>query len=218
MVAPGRRKGPFSLTPVVAVLIAVNVAVFLFTRAHPTWQLDYAQIPPEVAHGQLYRLLTAAFLHENFTHLLFNMASLLAVGPPVERAMGRGRFLVLYLLAAVGGSVCAFAFGPALVIGVGASGAIFGVFGAWFSLARASRADTGVIVFLIGILLAYSFYDPRIDWRAHVGGLVTGLAVAAVMAAAARWPHPVRWATEATLVVALTSLFWTLVVLRSAQL
>ncbi|HEX3541067.1 MAG TPA: rhomboid family intramembrane serine protease [Acidimicrobiales bacterium] len=217
-VAPGRRERFLTLTPVVAVLIAVNVAVFLLTRAHPTWQVHYAQIPSAVAHGQVYRLFTAAFLHENVTHLLFNMASLLAVGPPVERAMGRGRFLVLYLLAAVGGSVCAFVFGPALVIGVGASGAIFGIFGAWFSLARASRADTGVIVLLIGILLAYSFYDPRIDWRAHVGGLVTGVAVAAVMAAAAHWPRPIRLVTEAALVAAMTSFFWTLVVQRSSQL
>ena len=217
-VAPARREGPLSLTPVVAVLIAANVAVFLLTRAHPTWQIDYAQIPSEVARGQLYRLFTAAFLHESVTHLLFNMVSLLAVGPPVERAMGRGRFLVLYLLAAVGGSVCAYVFGPPLVIGVGASGAIFGIFGAWFSLARAWRADTAVIVLLIGILLAYSFYDPRIDWRAHVGGLVTGVAVGAVMAAAARWPRPVRWFTEAAFVLASTSLLWTLVVLRSAQL
>lgn len=214
--APQHRQG--RLTPVVGALVAVNVVVLLLTSVHRTWEFDYAQIPAAVAHGQAYRLLTAAFIHENLTHLVFNMASLLAMGPPVERAIGRQRFLVLYMVAALGGSVCSFLLGPAFVAGVGASGAILGIFGAWFSLARASRSDTGVIMMLIAVLLAYSFYDTTIDWRAHVGGLVVGGAIGAVYAYAARRPARMRVALETTAVLALLGLLGALVLFRAAQL
>jgi membrane associated rhomboid family serine protease len=209
---------PRRVITVVGALVAINVAVFLLTSIHRTWEFDYAQIPAAVAHGEAYRLLTAAFIHENLTHLVFNMASLLAMGPPVERAIGRQRFLVLYMVAALGGSVCSFLLGPVFVAGVGASGAILGIFGAWFSLTRASRSDTGVVMMLIAVLLAYSFYDTTIDWRAHVGGLVVGAAIGAAYAYAARRPARVRVALETGAVVALLGLLGALVVFRAAQL
>lgn len=204
------------LTPVVAALIVVNVVAFVLTSLHRTWALDFAQIPPFIAHGQVYRLLTAAFVHENLPHLLFNMAALYMTGPPVEEALGPKRFLGLYLLAALGGSVCSFVLGPVFVAGLGASGAIFGIFGAWFSLARAQRSETAVIVLVIAIMLAYSFYDTGIDWRAHVGGLVTGVVVGAGYARAARQPARLRVISEAAVAVALVSLFAALVVVRAA--
>ncbi|MDQ1428209.1 MAG: hypothetical protein QOK39_1685 [Acidimicrobiaceae bacterium] len=206
------------MTPVVAALAVVNIAVFALTATHPGWEFDYAQIPAAVAHGQSYRLLTAAFIHENITHLVFNMVALLIMGPPIEQALGRGRFLVLYVLSALGGSVFSFLLGPVNVAGVGASGAIFGIFGAWFSLTRASRSDTGVIVLLITFLLAYSFYDTAIDWRAHVGGLLTGAVVGAAYALAARRPRRARVALEALVVVVVLGLLCTFVLFRSARI
>lgn len=171
---------PGALTPVVKVLVGINVVVFLLTSANVAWVPQYAQIPFEVARGQLYRLITAAFLHANVAHIAFNMLALVIFGPLVEAAMGRVRFLTLYLLAALGGSVCSYFLGPINVIGVGASGAIFGVLGAWFVIAQARHADVRAILVLIGINLALSFSDPAIDWRAHVGGLLTGLVVGAL--------------------------------------
>lgn len=206
------------LTPVVAGLIAANAGLFVLTSLHRQWEFDLAQIPPAVAQGQVYRLLTAAFVHVNLAHLLFNLAALFAAAPAVEEALGHRRFLVLYLLAALGGSVFSFVLGPVFVAGIGASGAIFGVFGAWFSLARAQRSETAVIVFLIAIMLAYSFYDPGIDWRAHVGGLVTGLVVAAVYAWGARRPAAERMLYEAAVAVAVLSLSTALVVFRATQI
>ncbi len=176
------------MTPGVAALIVVNLVVFALTSRHPAWEFDYAQIPQLVAQGQVFRLLTATFVHENVVHVGFNMAALFVLGPPVEAALGRSRFLILYLLAALGGSVTSYVFGPVMVASVGASGAILGVIGAWFSLARAQRSDTAAIALLIAFLLAYSFYDSSIDWQAHVGGLATGLAVGAAYAWTARRP------------------------------
>ena len=180
--------------------------------------MRFAQTPYLEAHGQAYRLLTAAFVHENLTHLVFNMAALVVMGPPVEEAFGAKRFIAFYLLAALGGSVLSFLIGPVYEAGIGASGAIFGVFGAWFSLARAQRSHTGAIVLLIGIVLAYSFYEPNIDWRAHVGGLATGVVLGAAFAFTATRPPRARLALEAATVVATLGVFWALVAFRSAQL
>lgn len=206
------------VTPVVGALIALNVLAYVLTSTHSSWEFDFAQMPMKVADGQVYRLLTAAFVHENITHLLFNMIALLVMGPPVEEALGRNRFLVLYLLAGLGGWVCSYLFGPVLVVGFGASGAIVGVFGAWFSLAKASRSDTAAIVFLIAVVLADSFYDTSIDWRAHVGGLLTGALLGAVFAVAARKPDRLRVGLEVPVVVLLLVLFGSLVLLRSSQI
>lgn len=220
----GRRPRPVGwlalprLTPVVAALIVANAALFALTTLQRQWEFDLAQIPPAVAHGQVYRLLTSAFVHVNLAHLLFNMAALYAAGPAVEESLGHRRFLVLYLLSALGGSVFSFVVGPVFVAGLGASGAIFGVFGAWFSLARAQRSETAVIVFLIAVMLAYSFYDPGIDWRAHVGGLLTGVTVAAVYAWGARRPAAVRVLYEAGVAVAVLGLSTALVLVRATQI
>lgn len=213
---PARRPG--GLTPVVKAVIAVNVVVFLLTSANSALQLRYAQIPLAIASGQTYRLLTAAFLHAGVAHLLFNMLALFLLGPPIEEALGRSRFLVLYLLAALGGSVCSYLLGPTNMIGVGASGAIFGIFGAWFSIARAQRYDTGGIVVLIAIQLAYSFVDKNIDWRAHVGGLVTGLVVGGIFALAGRRPATQRKIIEAAVAVVTVTVLLLLVHVRTNQI
>jgi len=209
----------FKLTPAVAGLIVINVVVYALTRSHPAWKLDYAQIPLYIAQRQPYRLLTAVFVHEDLSHLLFNMAALFIMGPPVEEALGRARFLALFLVSGVGGFVCSFCFGPVLGASLGASGAIFGVFGAWFSLARARRADTAAIVLLIAFLLAYSFYDTSIDWRAHVGGLITGVALGAAFAwTAQRLGGRSRWVVQVAAVAGLVAVFGVVVLVRSAQI
>jgi membrane associated rhomboid family serine protease len=212
---PGRTG---SITPVVATLIAINVVVFLFTSSRPDIELKYAQIPFRIASGQYYRLITAAFLHANLFHILFNMAALLILGPPIEAALGRVRFLGLYLFAALGGSVCSYLFSSPNVAGVGASGAIFGLFGAYFAIARARRAETGGIVALIGINLVFSFIDPAIDWRAHVGGLVTGVVIGGMFAFAERRPPAQRVAIELATFAAFAGLMLGLVHLRTDQL
>ncbi|HSS08651.1 MAG TPA: rhomboid family intramembrane serine protease [Acidimicrobiales bacterium] len=211
---PGRGQ----ITPVVATLIAINVIIFLVTSSRPDIELRFAQIPFRIAGGQYYRLITAAFLHANFFHILFNMFALLILGPPVETAVGRVRFLGLYLMAALGGSVCSYLFSSPNVAGVGASGAIFGVFGAYFVLARARRAETGGIVALIAINLLFSFIDRAIDWRAHVGGLVTGLVIGGVYALAERRPRAQRLAIEVATFAALAALMLGLIHFRTDQL
>lgn len=140
-----------------------------------------------------WRMLTSAVLHHpgNAMHIAFNMLALWFVGRAMEPEIGRSRFIALLVLSAWGGSLAILVstifglsgpFGPT----VGASGAVFGLFGALFILMRSSGSETGGIVALVGINVAVSFLIPNISWQGHLGGLVTGVLVALVIAKAPR--------------------------------
>ena len=179
---------------VTLVLIGLNVAVHLVQLARPGLVVDFGNLALArnggeligVAEGQWYRLLTAAFLHAGLFHLLMNMFALFTVGPPLEAALGRSRFLTLYVLSALGGSTLSMLVSSPGTLGVGASGAIFGLFGAFYVVVRRGGGQTGPLLLLLGINLVITFSVPIIDWRAHVGGLVTGALVAVAFAYAPR--------------------------------
>ena len=174
-------------------IIAFCAAVFLLQFALGSDRvINYFGMWPVAiaADGEWYRLLTSVFLHAGILHIAFNMYVLLVLGPPLERALGHVRFLVLFLLAGLGGSVASFVFSAPTTISVGASGAIFGIMGALVVAGRRLRWDITQVVVLIGINIAIGFvFGSGIDWRAHLGGLVTGAAVAALMVLPA---HDVR--------------------------
>ncbi|MQY05148.1 rhomboid family intramembrane serine protease [Actinomadura macrotermitis] len=166
-----------------------------------------------VAEGEWYRLLSSMFLHQPpdggsfwITHILFNMYALWALGPQLEQVLGRGRFLALYLLSGLGGSVLAYLLAPGTPV-VGASGAIFGLFGAYFVIARRLGTPPGPIVFLLVLNLVITFSVPGISWQGHVGGLVTGTVLAAAYAyAPARHRQAVQIAATAAVLVLLVVL------------
>lgn len=136
-----------------------------------------------IVDGQWYRLLTAAFTHENVLHIGLNMVALYMLGSSLEPVLGRSRFLTLYLLSALGGTAASLlTVSDPYSLSYGASGAVYGLFGALFIIARRLGRDTGGIVVLLGINLVFGFTVPGIDWRAHLGGLVIGTALAAVFA------------------------------------
>ena len=180
------------------VLIAVNVVAYVaqqvsdeFTRRF----YDIGAVPPPpfgdpvvgVAAGEYYRLLTSAFLHGGIVHLLLNMYALYLFGPQLEAALGRLRFIVLYVVSALGGSALSYAFASPVQPSLGASGAVFGLLGAYLVINRRLGRDNTAVLMLLAINLAYGFLVPNIDWRAHLGGLLTGAAVAAAIAYAP--PH-----------------------------
>ena len=178
---------------VTRVLIGVNVAVFVATAASGANALTgntgsstiynrFALIPIDVAHGQWYRLITAAFLHYGLLHIGFNMFALWITGPQLEAVLGRLRFAALYLLAGIGGSILSVALGPFNEQAAGASGAIFGLFAALYIVARHLNLQAGGIAATIVFNLVFTFSVSGIDWRGHVGGLVTGAAIAAIYA------------------------------------
>ncbi|MEO3855549.1 rhomboid family intramembrane serine protease [Acrocarpospora sp. B8E8] len=147
---------------------------------------EFNTSPGAIEQGEWWRLLTGAFLHLRptgtfaITHILFNMWALWAIGPELERRLGHVRFAALYLLSALGGSVAVFLF--SIYPSVGASGAIYGLFGALFVVSRRLGYDARGVVWLIGINVVLTFLIPGISWQGHLGGLVVGVLVSAVFA------------------------------------
>ncbi|MBS9533717.1 rhomboid family intramembrane serine protease [Mycobacterium sp. M1] len=158
-------------------LIALNVLLFIAQNASRDVESALVLWSPAVADGQFYRLFTSAFLHYGPMHLLFNMWALYVVGPALEGFLGRWRFSALYLLSALGGSVTVYLLAPLDTATAGASGAIFGLFGATAVVARRLRMDTGWVVGVIVINLIFTFSVPGISWQGHLGGLIVGTLV-----------------------------------------
>ncbi|MBW1601806.1 rhomboid family intramembrane serine protease [Streptomyces sp. JJ66] len=158
-----------------------------------------------VADGEWYRVLTSTFLHEQFWHIGLNMMALWFLGPPLEAALGRLRFTVLYLLSALGGSVLTYLLMAPNQLSLGASGAIFGLFGATAVLMRRMRSDMRPIIVLLAINLVITFLPGfNIAWQAHLGGLFTGGAFAFALVHAPRQGRGlVQWGTAALIVAAL---------------
>lgn len=163
---------------------------------------------PVAAEGEAYRFLTSAFLHSTSpVHILFNMYALWVTGPFLEQMLGRWRFVALYVLSAIGGSVgyLLLAGGPLNPMWcqavVGASGAVFGLFGAILLVLRRTGRNAMQIIVLIGINFAIGLYFPGIAWQAHLGGLVVGLALGAAYAYAPK-DRRVIVSGAATIVVA----------------
>lgn len=214
----GRQR---SATPVLTyALIAINVVAFVIQMASGNLEKQLTLWPPAVAGGEFYRLATAAFLHYGAAHLLLNMWALYVVGPPLEMWLGRLRFGALYALSGLGGSVLVYLLSPLDTATAGASGAIFGLFGAMFVVGKRVSVDVRGVVAVIAINLLFTFLAPlissqRISWQAHVGGLVTGALVAAAYVYP---PRERRTMIQAVVTVAVLAVFAALIWWRTAQL
>ena len=200
--APKVRSALRANSPVVTGLIVVNVAIWIaqsillltqsgmqFGFGQADWlSRQFGSFAPAIADGEYYRLFTSMFLHLPFSgtffslmHIGFNMWVLSIYGPQVEQRWGGPRFLGMYLVAGLGGSAASYAFGSCNALGVGASGAIFGIVGMLLVLTfnRRDRAVVGTymqsLLIFVGINLVIGFTFPGIDNLAHIGGLVTGV-------------------------------------------
>lgn len=192
---PGARRGSGvaanPVAPVTFTLIGINVVVFILQQILPQ-VTNYLAFNPVFAYLQPWRLLTAAFLHSGFTHLLFNMLMLYLIGASIEKAMGWWRYLAVYLLSAVGGSMGVITWvliepQSAATWTVGASGALYGLLAAILVLQRRAGLSTTSILVLLGVNLIYSFTMSNVSWQAHIGGFVMGLFATAIFVWAADW-------------------------------
>jgi membrane associated rhomboid family serine protease len=184
-------RGDTSLLTVTLVIIGITCVVSLTALLSADGQSIYSALwldKRALAAGEYWRLWTVTLLHGDLLHLLFNMYALFLAGPVVERWYGRGRFLLFYLLLAAAGSTGSFVFGGD-VPAVGASGAIFGLFGMLLSAGRLhhpvdrqSRALVGQVGILILLNLVFGLASGgSIDNFAHIGGLVAGIWLGAVI-------------------------------------
>lgn len=135
-----------------------------------------------LTYTQPWRLLTATLVHLSPWHIAFNMLALWALGRSLEPLLGRGRFLALYLLSALGGSVLTALIAPTTVV-AGASGAVWGLLGAMFVIGRHLGANVTAIAVILGLNLAITFLpESNIAWQAHIGGGLVGALIGLVFA------------------------------------
>lgn len=177
------------LPPITRAIIAICIALFVGGNVLGISLFSaekLAMYPPFIAvDSQWYRLITAAFLHGGWLHIAFNMYALYYLGRELEVFLGARRFIALYLLSALGGTVASYLFSPVQTVSVGASGAIFGLMTALIIAGREMRADTSQVMTLLVVNILIGFASPNIDWRAHFGGAIIGaLATSAMMVTA----------------------------------
>jgi membrane associated rhomboid family serine protease len=187
---------------VTATIIGVCVAVYLVQISVPTFTARFWLLGTEVAGGQTYRLVTAAFLHGGLTHLLFNMWALWLFGQAVESHLGRARFVTVYLVSLVAGTTASYVFNSPETPSLGASGAIFGIVGAMIVLGRRMRMPLGWVVGFAVINIVFTVAVSNVDWHAHLGGLVGGGIVTAAMVYAPPAQRVLAWVLSTVVVVA----------------
>ena len=170
-------------------LLLINVLVWLgqispFGQAI-TYEFFFA---PLLAASEPWRMLSAGFVHDwsGPLHILFNSYAIWIFGRQLEPMLGPLRFLVLYLTSIIGGSVAVLWLSDPTVPVVGASGALFGLMGAFFIIIRAVGGNASQLFGLIAINFALGFFVSGISWQGHLGGLLTGLAIAGIYAATRR--------------------------------
>lgn len=174
-------------------IVILNILIFFWLEAKGNTQDPYYMVehgamyvPYMINNGQMYRLFTAMWLHFGYEHLSSNMFSLLLLGDNLERAVGKGKYILIYLVSGLGASMCSFLYNfmtASYAVAAGASGAIFGVIGALFYVvARNHGKLEDMTIFRLGILIVYILYTgittPGIDNAAHIGGLIIGVLLA----------------------------------------
>jgi len=203
--APVREGRPMVTLTLMALCIGVHL-LWMLTDTVGEVMIFW----PGVVGVEQWRMITTAFLHAGLLHLAVNMVALWVVGPFLEKALGRWRFLSLYLLSALGGSVAVVVLTPISQWGVptvGASGAVFGLFAAAALMLRRLGGDFRQILFVIAINVVISFTIPRVSWQAHLGGLVIGAVLTLVfLRLPKKWRLGGAIAAIAGLVVALGAL------------
>ena len=181
------HKNRFKDNKVTYTLIGINILIYIVTSIMSRNIFDSntyvlimlgAKVNELINYGQVWRLLTCAFLHGGIMHLAFNMYSLKIIGSEVEYIFGRKKYLIIYLMASLGGSIFSYIFSP-YSISVGASGAIFGLLGAMlvFGIKHRNKIGKGYmmnIIQVIGINIFIGITLSNIDNFGHIGGLIVG--------------------------------------------
>lgn len=170
---------------------------------------------PGVSDGALWELLTSTFLHVQPLHLGFNMLALWVLGPQLESILGRARYLALYLLSGLAGSVAVYWLSAEFGSTLGASGSVFGLMGALVVIGIKLGGNVQSLLMWIGINVAITFAVPNVSWQGHFGGLVGGAAIAAVLVFA---PKERRTAVQAAGLSAIGAVLVVGTVLRTLTL
>jgi len=169
-------------TPVTKFLSISLIVIFLLQELTGTLLVkSFALFAPLVTSGEWWRLISAGFLHGSIIHLLFNVYILWVIGSQLEGIVGNIKFIIIYFVSLLGGSVASYLFSPFGSYSIGASGAIFGLMGAMLVVGSKRNLDISQITTLVAINVVIGFVLSGIDWRAHLGGLAAGAFISWVL-------------------------------------
>ncbi|KKI92208.1 hypothetical protein WQ54_10310 [Bacillus sp. SA1-12] len=175
------------LYPVVSILVSIHIFFWLlFQLSIPTLQIVLSLLDgynAGIANGEFWRIITPIFLHIGFGHLFFNTISLILFAPALERMLGKGKFIFLYIGAGIIADIATFVLEPQQYSHIGASGAIFGLFGAYlfmvfFRKGMMDQANSQIIISILVIGLIMTFFNANINIVAHIFGFIGGFALA----------------------------------------
>ena len=175
--------------PIVTIIITIHILLYLLTvlPIFPNiWFFEtFSGVNLYIMEGEFWRLITPTFMHSGFSHMLFNSFSLLLFGPALERMLGGGRFLFVYLVSGLIANIATLFLEPLTYMHVGSSGAIFGLFGYYFSMIMfqkrmMSRQNSQIIITILVISLIMTFLQPNINITAHLFGLLGGFLIGAI--------------------------------------
>ncbi|GHI01335.1 rhomboid family intramembrane serine protease [Neobacillus kokaensis] len=169
--------------PIVSAIVAIHISLYLLTilPIFPNyWFFEhFSGVNLYIMEGEFWRLITPIFMHSGFSHMLFNSFSIVLFGPALERLLGGGRFLFIYLASGIIANVATFILEPLTYTHVGSSGAIFGLFGYYIAMIifqknRLSKENSQIIITLCVVSLIMTFIQPNINITAHLFGLLGG--------------------------------------------
>ncbi|MGN7455364.1 rhomboid family intramembrane serine protease [Paenibacillus pasadenensis] len=189
-------RGYLKSYPVTSILIALNLILFagqLLTNDRLTYDLMFIQWQDQPGYAdnafglqEPWRYITSIFVHGSLQHLFFNLFALLVFAPPLERLIGAWRYTLLYVLSGIAGNVLSAVAITGVQSSLGASGAIYGVYGAYLFMALhrkgmmdESSVKTVYMILILGVV-SLLFYS-NINWYAHLGGLIGGYLIYAAM-------------------------------------
>jgi rhomboid protease GluP len=178
--------------PLVSILIGIHLGLWLLTEFlpiplfEPLRNLGIGNNFLIENRQEYWRLVTAIFFHFGLMHTLLNSFSLVLFGPPLERMLGKVKFIILYLFSGIVGNLATLWLGSDIFIHAGASGAIFGLFGAYFFMAffrkyLLDQQSAQIIMVIVAIGLIMTFLRPNINVYAHIFGFIAGFAIANIL-------------------------------------
>lgn len=175
--------------PLITSIIVIHLLVYLATTLPllPSGEIFglLAGVNLYITQGEIWRLLTPIFVHSGFTHLLFNSFSLVLFGPALERMLGKGKFLLVYLLTGIAANIATLILEPPTYVHVGSSGAIFGLFGFYLAIHMfrrelLSKENSQIIITIAVIGVIMTFVQSNINITAHIFGLIAGFLIGRV--------------------------------------
>ena len=162
-------------------LVVIIAASYLLQLVIPGYEEKLLLSRSYIESGQYYRLFTVALLHGGLLHLGFNLYALHILGTPVESFFGKPKYILILLISLFSGSLLSAYFNPAYIYSIGASGMIFGLFGALALVGNRVGIEWRSILIIVGINFAFGFILGGVDWRGHLGGLIGGTLITSIL-------------------------------------